>query len=311
MFKNSTSMASQQNLYTQRINEVLNYIRTHVEDDLSLQTLATVAGFSPYHFHRIFTFMTGESLNQAVRRMRLERAAALLKASPTARITDVALACGFSSTSDFSRTFKQYFGLRARDWDRRTPLRPDHKHSKNCEVHEPLVWYADEELAAAQAEFPVTVQAFPACRIAYIRVQNAYEAGRLAAAYDALVDWVTYQLDDWSACTLIGMSQDDPEVTPHAQSSYDICLTLPTAVEVAPTDLVSVRDMPACTLAMVSIVGDIYVVDRAWQYLYKYWLPRSRYLPDNLPAMEIYRKLPHEIGWETFALAGCVPVVDL
>jgi DNA gyrase inhibitor GyrI len=58
-------------------------------------------------------------------------------------------------------------------------------------------------------------------------------------------------------------------------------------------------------------VGDLYVVDRAWQYLYKYWLPRSTYLPDNLPAMEIYRQHPADIGWETWDVQGCVPVVGL
>jgi DNA gyrase inhibitor GyrI len=36
------------------------------------------------------------------------------------------------------------------------------------------------------------------------------------------------------------------------------------------------------------------------QYLFRYWLPRSRYQPANLPGMEIYRRQPIELGWKTF-----------
>lgn len=306
-------MSIQENHYTQRINLVINYIRQHVADDLSLHTLADVAGFSPFHFHRIFKFSTGENLNQTVKRLRLERAATWLKASPQARLTDVALECGFSSSGDFSRSFKEYFGLAPRTWDRRSPLRPDLKDSKNCEVHEPLVWYTDEMLAdvAEQGEFPIQIRPFPPCRIAYIRVPNAYQPGRLPAAHDQLVAWVQEKSVDLRRCTMIGLSQDDPEITPHEQSSYDICLTLPETVLAEPDDMVSIRQLPACTLACVPIVGDLYVVDRAVQYLFKYWLPRSPYLPDNLPGMEIYRKLPAELGWETFDLEGCVPIVAI
>jgi len=46
---------NQDNIYLQRINLVLNHIRNHLTDDLSLESLARVASFSPFHFHRIFT----------------------------------------------------------------------------------------------------------------------------------------------------------------------------------------------------------------------------------------------------------------
>ncbi|HEX6035853.1 MAG TPA: hypothetical protein VFY83_15550 [Anaerolineales bacterium] len=47
------------------------------------------------------------------------------------------------------------------------------------------------------------------------------------------------------------------------------------------------------------------------QYLFRYWLPRSRYQPANLPGMEIYRRQPIELGWETFDIDCAIPIVAL
>jgi DNA gyrase inhibitor GyrI len=104
------------------------------------------------------------------------------------------------------------------------------------------------------------------------------------------------------------MSQDDPDITPPTQCRYDLCV-------VAPPDFngdgdISARTLPAGQMAVLGCTGDIIKVDRAWQYLYRFWLPRSRYLPADLPAMEIYRRLPDEIGWETFDLDCGVPILN-
>jgi AraC family transcriptional regulator len=76
--------------YHDRVNRVLDYIAEHLDGELSLARLSGIGCFSPFHFHRIFQGVTGETLNNHVRRVRLERAAALMKASLGKRITDVA-----------------------------------------------------------------------------------------------------------------------------------------------------------------------------------------------------------------------------
>ena len=63
----------QQNIYIQRVNHVIDYITTHLDEALSLQVLASVAGFSEFHFHRIFKAIVGETLNQFLWRVRVER----------------------------------------------------------------------------------------------------------------------------------------------------------------------------------------------------------------------------------------------
>jgi AraC family transcriptional regulator len=93
-------------LTPQQLRSVLAYIRDHPSEDLTLEVLAQQAGFSPYHFHRLFQQTTGETPHQRVRRERLEHAQCLLK-STTLSLAEVAAETGFADQSYFTRVFKQ------------------------------------------------------------------------------------------------------------------------------------------------------------------------------------------------------------
>jgi len=102
--------------YVARINRVIDHIEANLAGDLPLESLAAVAAFSPYHFHRVFKAMVGENLSTFIRRRRIEKAASLLLSNPARPITQVALECGFSSPAAFSRVFREAFGMSATDW---------------------------------------------------------------------------------------------------------------------------------------------------------------------------------------------------
>jgi len=105
-------MADRQKLlgYDESISDVKRYIREHIDEPLNREVLATVAGFSVPHFHRIFTSYTGDNIASYVRRVRLERAGRKLRMGAV-DITAVALAAGYVTHAAFSKAFKQQFGL--------------------------------------------------------------------------------------------------------------------------------------------------------------------------------------------------------
>ncbi|MCX6100333.1 MAG: AraC family transcriptional regulator, partial [Candidatus Bipolaricaulota bacterium] len=92
--------------YVGRINRVMDYIQAHLAGDLGLESLARVAGFSPFHFHRVFRAVVGETLNDFIRRVRVGAAANRLLGNPRESITEIAVACGYSSPSAFAREFR-------------------------------------------------------------------------------------------------------------------------------------------------------------------------------------------------------------
>ena len=92
------------------IDDVMRYIRVHLDEPLRRNTLASVAGFSVPHLHRLFAAQVGQGVAAYVRRMRLERAARKLRMGAV-DISEVALAAGYDTHSAFGKAFKQQFGL--------------------------------------------------------------------------------------------------------------------------------------------------------------------------------------------------------
>ncbi|MDL2213703.1 AraC family transcriptional regulator, partial [Bacteroides sp. OttesenSCG-928-N06] len=97
--------------YRARINRVMDYIDQHLDQSMELKTIADIANFSPFHFHRIFSFLIGETPIDYIQRLRVEKAAWKLREATPETITEIAYGCGFGSVSLFSRTFKKHFGM--------------------------------------------------------------------------------------------------------------------------------------------------------------------------------------------------------
>ena len=320
--------------YEERVNRVLDYITQHLDGDLSLTKLARVSNFSVFHFHRIFHGITGETLNTYVRRARLERAAQLMKAAPGRRITDIALDVGFPGLAEFSRAFKTHFGINASSWDRRGPL----EKSKICKAPDGLMLYTVEEIERYKKEagLRVRVGRLDPCRYVYIRTFNPYGNERLIGVYHSLIQWLGERRTDLGDVVIIGMSQDDPAITPAENCRYDMGLAFPEGAKTLgivgeilrsrrrPARSVLMPDRAECeafglskrefeaeAIALIHCVGDISLVAHAWQYLFRIWLPASGYQPANMPAFEVFARTPEEIGWETFDLYCCLPIARL
>lgn len=95
----------------ERINTVLLYIDAHIDDELSLQTMAEVGCYSPFHLHRLFKAVTGEALNAYINRKRIEKIAWLLINRKDLSVSELSLMYGFSSNSSLTRAFTKFYGL--------------------------------------------------------------------------------------------------------------------------------------------------------------------------------------------------------
>jgi len=93
-----------------RLRRIKELVQAKMEDDLSLDEMAQSVGLSTAHFARMFRKSTGETPHQFVRRQRIERAKALLRA-PDARVLDVAVACGFKTQQHFAQVFRDVWGV--------------------------------------------------------------------------------------------------------------------------------------------------------------------------------------------------------
>ncbi len=109
-----------QTVYKNRINRVFKYIDENLDADLSLTAISNIAFFSPYHFHRIFKFVTKETLNEYVTRQRIEKSALEL-IHQDIRITEVSTKYGFNDNSSFTRAFKKYYKVSPTEFKKQNP----------------------------------------------------------------------------------------------------------------------------------------------------------------------------------------------
>ncbi|MGI6357074.1 MAG: AraC family transcriptional regulator [Bacillota bacterium] len=92
-----------------QLNHVVDYIEQHLTEDLSLETIASYAGVSDYHFRTVFFHLSGMTLSEYIKQRRLSEAGKDLLQGE--KVTDVALKYGYQSMDGFSRAFKQWSGV--------------------------------------------------------------------------------------------------------------------------------------------------------------------------------------------------------
>jgi AraC family transcriptional regulator len=287
--------------YAERIDRVIDYLRGNLDRPVKLAELANVACFSEFHFHRIFTAVSGETLNNFTNRLRLEKAARLLRYSEES-LTDIALDCGFSSSATFSRAFRSGYDTSPSQFRKSGEI----KKSKICKELFPKDKYglpmsAEEKKAA----FPVKLIDIPERQVAYIRVTNAFEMDGVLAALKAVIEWAKSQ-DIFSQGILFGMTVDDPHVTPKHLYRYEVCFS--SSVPFECMEGMSKLKMPAMRYAAIKVSGDIDKVATAWDYLYRDWLIHSAYEPEHAPALEVFLDKESAMDWSHFELELCLPV---
>ena len=96
--------------YRAAIDVATSHIHSHIGGELELEKLAHLAGFSPFHFHRIFAALMGETIAEYVRRVRLAAAVQRLLHS-SEPVTEISLAVGYDTPASFGKAFRQRFGV--------------------------------------------------------------------------------------------------------------------------------------------------------------------------------------------------------
>jgi AraC family transcriptional regulator len=287
--------------YAQRIDRVIDHLRGNLHRRVKLEELAKVACFSEFHFHRIFGAVSGETLNNFTNRLRLEKAARLLRYSDKS-LTDIALDCGFSSSATFSRAFRSGYDTSPSQFRKSGEI----KKSKICkELFDDQDYDLPMSAEEKRAAFPVRLIDVPERQVAYIRVTNAFEGDRVLAALKTMIEWAKSQ-DIFSQGVLFGMTVDDPHVTPKHLYRYEVCLA--SSLPFACMEGMSKLKMPAMRYAVTKVSGDLHKVATAWDYIYRNWLISSDYEPEHAPALEIFLEKENALDWSHCELELCLPV---
>ena len=307
--------SSSRRMYTSRINHVITYITDHLVEELPLEVLAKEACFSPYHFHRIFSALVGETPNVFVNRLRVERAAWMLLHKRACSVTDIALDCGFSSSAAFSRSFKRAYGISATEWRRRKDRkickrdRKDWKDKIEPGSYTTLALREKTELHLGTRQWDVTIMQRPRYHVAYVANLQGYRVEHIHGAWKQLWQWASARDLISPETVAFGVSLDDPEITPVEKCRYYVCITVPETT--ASDQFVGLMDIPGGKYAMFRFEGTQPELQATYRALYAEWLPESGYQPADSPCYEICRRLAQNPMTEPMVMEIYLPVEPL
>jgi AraC family transcriptional regulator len=291
--------------YVARVNRAIDHIVRNLDSPLRLEDVAKVAHFSQFHFHRVFRSLIGETLNDFVKRLRLERALHLMAHGSKRSLTEIALDSGFSSSSDFSRSFKQRFGVPPSVFDIEVHRR-DRREELKLSSDDPAAAHLLDRLPPGENPdgFAVKLVEIPVRCVAYIRVLDPFRPDVVPQACERLVAWAEER--DLADGQWLGYMWEDPEIVALPDCRYDVGLVVP---EFKPEGEIGRMDFPTMTVAQVEIKGGIDLEQRCLDWFFKTWLPASRYVPDEQPCFEAWIGRPLGHGMEYCELHAQLPVV--
>ena len=238
--------------YSNRLNQILNFTHQNSHKNLKLDSLAGIACLSKYHFSRVFHDELGESPIRFLKRIRLERAACLLK-NRHVPISRIAMNCGYNSSQSFSREFANKFETGPRQY-RVNYLNKTEESSGNSYLNSAFSQFQSigiEYDLQASAEKIKIVKMTPT-KVAYIRSIGRYGGcNNIYKAMQSIRNW-GLETGYWHDETeLIGTSWDYSSMTPENLCRYDACIPVPD--HACCNDGVSVRMIPGGLYARAKI----------------------------------------------------------
>lgn len=318
--------------YIARINKVIDFIDENICQELTLEKLAGVANFSPYHFHRIFGAIVGETLFQFIQRNRLQRAAWRLIEKPNKSITDIAYDYGFSSPSAFARAFKEFYGCSASEY-RETKK---NTYSNLCESNSNLsILNSKNRKAIEESSFyfssvfdnkfhntiwslkmkdnkiqtSVEVKELPEMHLAYVRNIGPYKGNPelFGMLISKICNWAgPRNLLRFPETKMLAVYHDDPNITDESKLRISIGITVPPDTKVDGEIGKMIIPSGKYAHAYFEIDGNQY--EEAWNMVFGGWLPESGYETDGRPCFEMYLNDPKEHPQHKHILNICVPV---
>jgi AraC family transcriptional regulator len=252
----------------------------------------------------VFQALVGETPADFVKRMRLEKALRLMARARAPSLTSIALECGFSSSSDFSRCFKQRFSLPPKAFDIKAWRQARGDELTAVTLREGSRPHIEQLPPRHNPDaFRVKIRDVPARCVAYIRIARPYRGDAVIKAARRLVAWAERRgLADgqW-----LGYQWDDPEITSLHDCRYYVAVE---ADGFTPRGEVGRFAFPPMVVAELEIRGAIDLELRALRWLYGEWLPRSGCVPDDHPCFEAWIGRPFAHGTEYFELFVLLPI---
>lgn len=271
------------------INQAIDFILQHIEEELTLEDVASHCHFSKYYFSRLFKEQTGESVYGFIKRVKLEQSAFRLKVEQSRPITEISADYGYSS-SNYSSAFKQHYQM--------API-VFRKGSRRHSMEHPFFHHEQWQVESfEECDEKITIEEIPAYHVIYERRFGSYE--NMSADWNRFIErYREYITEDTK---FLERTYDDPAVTCLENCLYDIGMSVDKSCPLE--NIVRIQGGRCIVYHFKGHAKHIYA---AYQTIFLVWLPKTSYEMDaGRSLIDIY----HLVDCDTMymELDICVPI---
>ncbi|QWZ77549.1 GyrI-like domain-containing protein [Aeromonas sp. FDAARGOS 1419] len=292
--------------YRKPVFKAMDYISHHLGDNPGLDEVAAAAAISTFHFHRIFKTMVGETIAGFTRRLRMERAARRLLASPQSDITTLALAAGFSSSQNFAKAFRLHFAMSPAEYRQQQGGNWKSKIGNDplpFDTYDGLVMHpVTEHPGLLQG---ASVRQMPARRVAYMRRLGPYGKETCEQAHRDLL--VLFASDEaMTPAGTLSLYWDIPDITDETRCRTDVCIEL--GPEIPAGRQLTTQTIAAGPYAVCQFIarGDQLVA--CWETAFR-WVVGQGLNCDDRPCYEQYQA-GTDPDREHYVFDICIPLLN-
>lgn len=270
------------------INQSIDYILKHLDEEISIEDVAGHCNYSKYHFSRMFKEETGESIYAFIKRLKMEQSAINIKVEKDKTITDIGLDYGYSS-SNYSSAFKKHLNV--------SPAEFRKSSDTKCVPHP---FYRDKSArfeTFEEYDRQIRIEVLPDFTVIHERyIGNYLELGQNWSKFtEKYKEFITEDT------LLLERFYDDPSITGLDQCLYDLCMTVD---KNCTYDRISI--IRGGRFAIFRFDGPVDEIFPAFQGVFSAWLPYSEYEMDERYGLDIYRMVDRENNRVVMDL--CIPV---
>ncbi len=293
-----------------RLNTAITFIEGNLSEKLSLEIIAEKAHFSPFHFHRLFKLVIGETVHNFINRKRIEKSAAYLLHQKEKNITQIAEAVGFNNLSAFSKSFKKFYGISPNKFKEESPdkyskiSKTESKIGKVSVTFEQYICNVNDDLNWLKMKTNPEIKKTPRLDLAYITHKGKIEA--IGSIYNKLVKWATPKGLINEQTRMVTIYHDSPKITDPNNLRMSACIVLNDPIDLDGEVNLRILSPTKCIVSRLEIAP--FEFQQAWESSFAFMIENG-YKKSEVDPFEIYYNNAAEHPENKFIVDLCIPIL--
>jgi AraC family transcriptional regulator len=307
--------------YIVTINKVVDYIEDNISEVITLSDIAAVSDMSKYHFHKIFKSITGETVADYIKRVRLEKSADMLIRTSNS-MTLIAYESGFSSSSVFSREFKRKYSISPRDFRLMFSCFKRFNNSDNNICNEKKKYFEkalslNKSLSSIMRiskkfnlleSFDFKIELLPEYKVLYMRYVGEYsDIDNIFSIWKNLKEFSNSYSLLTNNSSFLSIIYDNPNICQYGKCRYDVCISVPEDKNINfLKNKIGYKVISGGKYVIFNFKGTLSNIFETYSWIDASWFKKMGYEPENKPSY--FRHTQNREYSEPMQFEICVPI---